>query len=91
MKFNLFKRLFKKENKTQNESSAVATLDTSLIKVPKFSELNDESKEKVLSLLSGLNYDNYESLLKYSDDLLTKSDNEREILLKKDPEWPVRF
>ena len=81
MKFNLFKRLFKKENKTQNESSAVATLDTSLIKVPKFSELNDESKEKVLSLLSGLNYDNYESLLKYSDDLLTKSDNEREILI----------
>ena len=81
MKFNLFKRLFKKENKTQNETSAVATLDTSLIKVPKFSELNDESKEKVLSLLSGLNYDNYESLLKYSDDLLTKSDNEREILI----------
>ena len=81
MKFNLFKRLFKKNNKTQNETSAVATLDTSLIKVPKFSELNDESKEKVLSLLSGLNYDNYESLLKYSDDLLTKSDNEREILI----------
>ena len=81
MNFNWLKNLFKK-NKFESNTSDISTIDTSFIRVPKLSELNKESKKIVLSYLDKLNSNNYENLVKYSDDLLKQANIEREVLLR---------
>ncbi len=82
MGISWFKKLFKRNKKKETTTSEVATLDTSLLKVPKFNQLNDEAKKEVLELFRGINYDNYDSILKYSETILNKSNIELEILIK---------
>ncbi len=82
MEFNFFKRIFKRNIDEQNKTSDVATIDTSFIRVPKLSQLSKENKEKVLERFRELNLENYESILKFSDDLIDPINKERIILSK---------
>ena len=86
MNFDLVKKVLKRNQKNSMCDSIcndISTIDTSFISVPKISELNLESKEKVYFYLSKLNYDNYESITKYSDSLLNESNKERDYIIRK--------
>ena len=79
MKFNWIKRFFNKPIKTSN-SVDVATIDTSFIHAPKFSELPKKEQDRVLKYYHELDFNNYESLLKFSDGLSNKYSYYQEIL-----------
>ena len=76
MNFGWIKNHFKKKNLSNINTGEISTIDTSFICVPKLSELSDESKLLVKKYLQELKYDDYESVLKYSDELLNKSNKE---------------
>ena len=75
------KNLFKKKNLTNTTASGISTIDTSFIRVPKLSELSSEDRQLVKQYIQELKYDDYESVLKYSDELLNKSNNEIEFFM----------
>ena len=83
MNFGWIKKLLNKKIEFNNETSDVATIDTSLVFVPKFKDLTDEEKIEVLKELNELNNNNdYNTLLKFSSDLVDISNRERFILTK---------
>ena len=82
MDFGWLKRLFKKKNLSNGNTSDLATIDTSFIRVPKLSKLSKEEKEKVLDFYNKLISDDDINLVKYSNDLLEKANTEREMLLR---------
>lgn len=79
MNFNWIKRFFKKPIKT-SKSVDVATIDTSFIRAPKFSELPKREQDRVLKYYHELDFNNYESLLKFSDGLSNKYSYYQELL-----------
>ena len=82
MDFGWLKRIFKKKNLSNVNTSDLATIDTSFIRVPKLSKLSKEEKEKVLDFYNKLISDDDINLVKYSNDLLEKANTEREMLLR---------
>ncbi len=76
MDFSWIKRLFKIKSTTNNSDVGISTIDTSFINVPKLSDLSKENQDKVMEYFNEINYDNYETIVKYSDDLLGKSNKE---------------
>ncbi len=79
MDFNWIKTIFKKKQPINN-SVDIATIDTSFIHIPKFNELSKTDQDKVLDYYHKLNLDNYDMLVKYSDDIREKYDIDKEIL-----------
>ena len=79
MDFNWIKTIFKKKQPVNN-SVDIATIDTSFIHIPKFNELSKTDQDKVLDYYHKLNLDNYDMLVKYSDDIRAKYDIDKEIL-----------
>ena len=75
------KTLFKKKNLDYTTTSDISIIDTSFIRVPKLSELSSEDRQLVKQYIQELKYDDYESVLKYSDELLNKSNNEIEFFM----------
>ena len=81
MDFGWLKRIFKKKNLSYTNTSDISTIDTSFICVPKLSELSDENKLLVKKYLQEIRTDEYESVLKYSEELLNKSNSEIECFM----------
>ena len=79
MDFNWIKTIFKKKQPINN-SVDITTIDTSFIHIPKFSELSKTDQDKVLDYYHKLNLDNYDILVKYSDDIREKYDIDKELL-----------
>ena len=75
------KTLFKKKNLDNTTTSDISIIDTSFIRVLKLSELSYEDRLLVKQYIKELKYDDYESVLKYSDDLLNKSNSEIEFFM----------
>ena len=82
MDFGWLKKIFRKKNLSNTNTSDLAIIDTSFIRVPKLSKLSKEEKEKVLELYNKLIIGNDIDLVKYSNDLLEKANTEREMLLR---------
>lgn len=81
--FGWIKKIFTKKSILNNNTSGIATIDTSFVYVPKYEELSEDEKECALEDLKILmNDDSYETLLKYSNDLVDISNRERFILSK---------
>ena len=73
---------FMKKRKIINKNtSEIATIDTSFIRVTNLSELNCESVIELNKILSKLDYNNYESIVKYSNELLNKSNYIRDYII----------
>ena len=81
MNFEWLKKLLKKKNLSNTNTSDISIIDTSFISVPNLSELSDENRLLVEKYLQELKYNDYESILKYSDDLLNKSNKEIEFFM----------
>ena len=83
MNFGWIKKIFNKKILFDNKTSDISTIDTSLVFVPKFKDLTDKEKTEVLKELKELNKNNdYNTLLKFSSDLVDISNRERFILTK---------
>ena len=81
MNFGWLRKLLKKNN-SNNTTSNLATIDTSFIRVPKLSKLSKKDQEKVLDFYNKLVSGCDEDLVKYSNDLLERANNERELLVR---------
>ena len=81
MDFGWLRKLLKKNN-SNNTTSNLATIDTSFIRVPKLSKLSKKDQEKVLDFYNKLVSGCDEDLVKYSNDLLERANNERELLVR---------
>ena len=79
MKENWLKKIFHRKKKSS--STDVAKINNSLTYIPKMSELDKESKQIVTDYYNKLNVYNYESLVKFSYDLVKKVDVERDVLI----------
>ena len=73
MKFGWIKKLFKNKSNINSNSSDISTIDISHIKVPKISDLIKEDQDKVKEYLNEIKYEEYETIVKYSNHLLDKS------------------
>lgn len=82
MDFGWLKRIFKKNNLSNTNTSDLATIDTSFIRAPKLSKLSKSEKERVLEFYNKLKSGSDIDLVKYSNDLLEKANTEREMLLR---------
>ena len=82
MDFGWLKKIFRKKNLSNTNTSDLATIDTSFIRAPKLSKLSKEEKEKVLEFYNKLKSGSGIDLVKYSNDLLEKANTEREMLLR---------
>ena len=82
MNFGWLKRILKQKNLSNANTSDLATIDTSFIRIPKLSKLSKEEKEKVLYFYNKLLSDDDINLVKYSNDLLERANTEREMLLR---------
>lgn len=80
MNFNWLKRLFIKKEK--EDCINLSRIDTSLVHVRKFKDLDKESKEKVKEYYKTLDFKDYESILKFTNELDNKASDEREILFR---------
>ena len=76
MNFNWIKKLFKINSNNKGDSFGISTIDTSFIKVPKLSDLSKENQDKVMEYFNEIKYENYETIIKYGDSLLEKSNKE---------------
>ena len=76
MDFSWIKRLFKIKSTTNVSDVGISTIDTSFIKVPRLSDLSKENQDKVMEYFNEIKYDNYETIVKYSDSLLERSNRE---------------
>ena len=76
MKFGWIKKLFKNKSNINSNSSDISTIDISHIKVPKISDLIKEDQDKVKEYLNEIKYEEYETIVKYSNHLLDKSNKE---------------
>lgn len=76
MDFSWIKRLFKIKSSTNGSDTGISTIDTSFIKVPNLSDLSKENQDKVMEYFNEIKYDSYETIVKYSDSLLKKSNKE---------------
>ena len=79
MKINWLRKILNSRKK--QTSTDVAKINTSLTYIPKIEELDNESKNIVLNYYEKLNVYNYESLVKFSYDLVKKVDQERDMLI----------
>ena len=82
MDFGWLKKIFRKKNLSNTNTSDLATIDTSFIRAPKLLKLSKEEKEKVLEFYNKLKSGSDIDLIKYSNDLLEKANTEREMLLR---------
>lgn len=81
MNFNWLKRLFKIKTSTNNNDVGISTIDTSFIKVPRLSDLSKENQDKVMEYFNEIKYENYETIVKYGESLLEKSNQETDFLV----------
>lgn len=81
MDFGWIKKLFKNKTDINSNSLGISTIDTSFIKVPKLSDLSKENQNKVMKYFNEINYNNYETIVKYGDSLLEKSNKEIEFFV----------
>lgn len=79
MKENWLKKIFRRRKKTS--STDVAKINNSLTYIPKMNELDKKSKQIISDYYNKLNVYNYESLVKFSYDLVKKVDVERDVLI----------
>lgn len=85
MNFRWIKNLFINQNQNVqkiNETNILSIYDTSHIKIPTIKALSKENQEKVLQYLNEIKYDDFQTIVKYSDDLLNKSTDEASIISK---------
>ena len=80
MSLNWIKNLFKHNNLAKNDNNAISIIDTDFIQIPNIKELSKRDQGKVIKYIDEINYDNYETIVKYSNDLLLKSNDEIAIL-----------
>ena len=78
MNFNWFKKLFKR-----NENIGLTELNTTNFHVLRLGKLNGQNKERAISFLKEINIDNYESVLKYSEELKDKTNQDIDLLFYK--------
>lgn len=81
MGFGFLSKIFK-NNQHKPNTSEIATIDTSFLHISKFKDLSEEEQKIVLNNLERLKLENYEDLVKYSDELVEKANLERELLLR---------
>ena len=81
MNFSWIKRLFKIKSSTNGSDVGISTIDTSFIKVPKLSDLSKDNQDKVMEYFNEIKYDNYSTIVKYSDSLLEKSNKEIDLFV----------
>ena len=79
MKINWLRKILNSRKK--QTSTDVAKINTSLTYIPKLNELDKKSKDIVLNYYKKINVYNYESLVKFSYDLVKKVDVERDVLI----------
>lgn len=78
MNFDWLKNIFQK-----NKNVGLAKLNTASFRVLRLSKLNGKNKERALSFLKEINVDNYESVLKYSEELKDKTNQDIDLLFFK--------
>jgi hypothetical protein len=78
MIFDWLKNIFQK-----NKNVGLAKLNTTSFRVLRLSKLNGKNKERALSFLKEINVDNYESVLKYSEELKDKTNQDIDLLFFK--------
>ena len=76
MDFSWIKKLFGIKSYKQNDNVDISTIDTSFIKAPKLSDLSKENQDRVMVYFNEIKYENYETIVKYSDSLLERSNRE---------------
>ena len=76
MNFDWIKTLFKSKSLKNKNCFDISTIDTTFIKIPQISDLSKEYQEKVKEYLSEIKYENYETIVRYSNSLLEKSNKE---------------
>ena len=66
MDFSWIRNIFKRKT---NKNVNIATIDTTLTYIRELNQLSHKEKKKVLEYFNKVNFNNYQDLVKYSDDL----------------------